>query len=119
SVDLEDIIHDAALDSGSGKWSAVDLVIDLAPSHRRVWADRGAVRQIFANLLSNAIRYTPPGGAVTVRTLKASRRSAEPEKHDAVEGWTTIEVADTGAGIARPHLSRIFERFYRADPARS
>ncbi len=58
------------------------------------------------NLLSNAIRYTPADGSVTVRLL--------PE-----EGWVTIEVTDTGSGIPSKDLPRVFERFYRVDPARS
>jgi two-component system, OmpR family, phosphate regulon sensor histidine kinase PhoR len=70
-------------------------------------ADPMALRQIFTNLFSNAIRYTPPGGRITVTT--------RPAPGDIVQ----IEVADTGSGIPAEHLGRIFERFYRADPARS
>jgi two-component system phosphate regulon sensor histidine kinase PhoR len=64
------------------------------------------LRTILDNLLDNAINYTPEGGRVTVRW----RRMA-----DAV----VIDVADTGVGIAREHQTRIFERFYRIDKARS
>ena len=68
-------------------------------------ADPFALRQIFANLFSNALRYTPPGGRVAVRV-----RNGE---------MLRVEVADTGSGIPGDALPRIFERFYRVDPARS
>jgi two-component system, OmpR family, phosphate regulon sensor histidine kinase PhoR len=71
-----------------------------------VLADEEAVRQIFGNLIDNAIKYTPSGGRVRVSC------SLDP---DAV----TVEVADTGIGIPRDDLPRIFERFYRVDKARS
>lgn len=70
-------------------------------------ADPFAVRQILANLFSNALRYTPPEGTISVRI------------HGAPPAWTVVEVTDTGAGIPGDALPRIFERFYRADPARS
>jgi two-component system sensor histidine kinase SenX3 len=58
------------------------------------------------NLLDNAVHYTPSGGEVRI-SLKVK------------EGWAILEVADTGIGIASRDLDRVFERFYRADPARS
>jgi len=58
------------------------------------------------NLVDNAVRFTPPGGTVRV--------SADPAG-DRVE----VVGADTGPGIERHHLPRLFERFYRADPGRS
>jgi two-component system phosphate regulon sensor histidine kinase PhoR len=60
-----------------------------------------------ANLLNNAVRYTPEGGRVTLRWCW---------RHD---GGATIEVCDTGIGIAREHLPRLTERFYRVDGSRS
>jgi len=68
--------------------------------------DAQGLEQVMRNLLENAIRYTPKGGTVTLEI----RREAQ-----------TVEVAvrDTGTGIPTPALSRIFERFYRVDPARS
>ena len=64
------------------------------------------LRRVFANLLDNAIKYTPEGGSVRIDV-----------SHD--QGMAVITVADTGAGIAAEHLPRIWERLYRADASRS
>ncbi|HUE96407.1 MAG TPA: ATP-binding protein [Longimicrobiaceae bacterium] len=101
----------------------VELKIEIAPGNETVWADAAALHQILSNLFSNALRYTPDRGTVTFRTAPvqppgASRRSAA-NLTMAAERWTQIEVRDSGSGIPAAHLSRIFERFYRADPARS
>lgn len=72
----------------------------------RVIVDRERIGQVLGNLLDNALRHTPAGGTVTVDT-----RQAEP-------GWIALSVTDTGDGIPAEHLTRIFERFYRADTAR-
>jgi two-component system sensor histidine kinase BaeS len=69
-------------------------------------ADRERIAEVLANLLTNALRHTPPGGTVKVSA----------GQHDAM---IELAVADTGEGIAAEHLDRVFERFYRADPARS
>jgi signal transduction histidine kinase len=68
--------------------------------------DRERLRQAISILLDNAVKYTPEGGRVTVRTM---------EEDDTV----AVEVSDTGVGISEDHLPHIFERFYRADEARS
>ncbi len=59
------------------------------------------------NLLNNAVRYTPEGGRITLRWLWRA------------DGGAVIEVQDTGIGIAREHLARLTERFYRVDGSRS
>ncbi|WP_051801086.1 sensor histidine kinase [Streptomyces sp. NRRL F-525] len=64
------------------------------------------LRQVIGNLVSNAIRHTPPGGTVTLR----ARRTAD---------HVTIEVADTGTGIPAEDLPRVFDRFWRAEKSRS
>ena len=79
-----------------------DLPGDLPP----VTADRERVHQVLFNLVDNAMRFTPDGGAVTVSA----------DRHN---GSVQIHVADTGTGIAPEHLPRLFERFYRVDPSRS
>ena len=64
------------------------------------------MRQVFANLVDNAVKYTPPGGRITI------------EGRD--EGDTAVvEVADTGPGIAAADRERIWERLYRGDRSRS
>ena len=84
----------------------VTLENKIADFSITVRADEEALRQILSNLIDNAVKYTPPGGRVTI-----SGR---------VDGSVVLcDVADTGAGIAAEHQSRVFERFYRVDKARS
>jgi len=71
-----------------------------------LFADDDRLDQVFTNLIDNAIRHTPDGGKVTVGVER---------KGDAVE----ITVADTGSGIPKEDLPFIFERFYKADKART
>jgi two-component system phosphate regulon sensor histidine kinase PhoR len=85
--------------------SDVELVIDDR-SEGKVNADREAVHQVFTNLVDNALKYAPSG-----RRIVLGARPAE----DAVEFY----VQDFGPGIPSEHLSRLFERFYRVDKARS
>ncbi|HEU4629436.1 MAG TPA: ATP-binding protein [Gemmatimonadaceae bacterium] len=81
------------------------LHVDVAPGAETVWADPTALRQVLDNLLDNAVRHTAAG---EVRVIAAP----------APDG-VALTVRDTGIGIPTEHLSRIFERFYRVDPARS
>lgn len=82
----------------------VELGADLAPA--RVLGDEEGLRLLVRNLLDNAIQYTPAGGRV-----RLSLRG--------VDGRIELSVADTGVGIPRRDIPRIFERFYRVDRARS
>lgn len=75
---------------------------DLPP----ILADIERVHQVVTNLVHNAIKFTPSGGAITVRAALSGDR-------------VIVSVADTGLGISPEALPRIFERFYRADPSRS
>ena len=72
----------------------------------RLYADTEGLRQILGNLFDNALRYTPKGGTITC--------AVEP-----VDDGTRLSVTDTGTGIPAEHVPRVFERFYRVDPARS
>jgi two-component system OmpR family sensor kinase len=77
-----------------------------ADSELRVLADRALLRQALVNILHNAIRYSPEDTRID---LRAMRRDNE----------VVLEIADQGLGIAPEHRTKIFERFYRADKARS
>src|SRR5690242_16715667 len=126
---VEDLLDLSKIESGG--WRPVPRVVELSAAARDAWSpfaeaadDRGvsfeleipasislavdpdALRQILSNLYDNSLRHTPRGGAITVWSAPAG------------EG-VVIEVRDTGSGIPAEHLPRIFERFYRADPARS
>jgi two-component system phosphate regulon sensor histidine kinase PhoR len=84
----------------------IELVLDIGPDAEHVAADPDALRQVLTNLLDNSLRYGPAGGRIAC----LSRRT---------DGGVAVSVRDDGPGIAREHLPRIFERFYRADPSRS
>jgi signal transduction histidine kinase len=73
----------------------------------RVRADHDRLLQVLINLVDNAVKYTPAGGAVTVRARATG------------DGRVELSVSDTGVGIPRADLPRITERFYRVDKARS
>ncbi len=88
-----------ALSSGRHRIS-----IDAPPAFVR--GSRDELRSAFGNLVSNAIRYTPEGGQISLRWIEA-------------DGEGRFEVEDTGIGIAAEHLSRLTERFYRVDKSRS
>jgi two-component system phosphate regulon sensor histidine kinase PhoR len=72
-----------------------------------VYADKQKVKQVIVNLVENALKYGNDGGTITTGFYRMD------------EGRVYIEVSDDGPGIAEHHLSRIFERFYRADRSRS
>jgi two-component system, OmpR family, sensor histidine kinase SenX3 len=84
----------------------IDLRSDVTAGDTTVVCDRRQVVSALANLIDNAVKYSEPGGAVTVST--ACNR-----------GQVVITVTDAGIGIPRGDLERIFERFYRVDQARS
>ena len=106
SVDVNAAAAEAlALVQGEAARKKLDLRATIAPGAEQATADPTALRQILQNLVENAVRYTPTG-SVTVFT--------EPK-----ESGTVVGVRDTGIGIPREHLSRIFERFYRVDAGRS
>ncbi len=83
----------------------VALRLRLQKALPPLWADEQRLSQVLGNLLQNALRHTPSGGSVEVSCIRDGDR-------------LRITVADTGEGIAPEHLTRVFERFYRADSAR-
>ena len=82
------------------------VTVDIPPDLPNVLVDRQRMEQVFLNLLDNAVKFTPPGGKISIQA-----RWEKP--------YVRVEVKDNGVGIPAEHLSRVFERFYRADKARS
>ena len=81
---------------------------DLDPGTPPVAGDPQALAQVVRNLVHNAIKFTPPGGHITIGARPCPRR----------EGYVELRVADTGVGIPELERARIFERFYKADKSR-
>jgi two-component system phosphate regulon sensor histidine kinase PhoR len=101
---------------------ARDLRIDFVPPPDDVMveADEYGLRQILSNLFDNALRHTHEGGSIRVRFRAHVAPPAGTGPKDIAEReLVTVEVQDTGSGIPGDALPRIFERFYRVDPARS
>ncbi|WP_162177335.1 sensor histidine kinase [Actinotalea ferrariae] len=106
-VPVADLISSAADSAAlSQQHTGVTVRLDLANDGSQVWGDPDRLHEALVNLIANAVQHTPIGGTVTL----SSRTT---------DSGVRIEVADTGAGIAPEHLSRIFERFYRVDSGRS
>ncbi len=105
-IALDEILEDLVdLYSDRAGETNISLQSQLIPN-LEVYADASQLFRLFTNLLSNALQYTPSGGTVTV-SLQRSRTHA------------LVSVEDTGIGIASDQLPHIFDRFWRADQARS
>jgi two-component system phosphate regulon sensor histidine kinase PhoR len=106
-VNVEDVVRACVEDQRSrAEAKQIDISLDLPESALRVRADEEGLRIILSNLIDNAVKYTPEGGQVTVHW----RSDGE---------MVSIDVIDSGIGISREDQSRVFERFYRVDKARS
>ncbi|HHU06000.1 MAG TPA: cell wall metabolism sensor histidine kinase WalK [Clostridiales bacterium] len=88
------------------KKSGLEMSLEIGENLPDILGDRSRIEQVLLNIISNAVRYTPEGGRISVRAGR---------EDDTV--W--MEVADTGIGIPPEDLPRIFDRFYRVDKARS
>jgi len=83
--------------------TSVIINTDVAPFLPSVAAEEERILQVLENLVGNALKFTPPGGMVTV----AATRAPDP-------GWVLFSVRDTGPGISTDHLPRVFDRFFQA-----
>jgi two-component system, OmpR family, manganese sensing sensor histidine kinase len=106
SIDLTEVLTDVLR---SHQASALDKKIDLhgeiSPT-LTVTGDRSQLLRVFTNLVENALHYTPDGGTVIVTAERIRQQ-------------IIVRVQDTGMGIAPAHLSKIFNRFWRADTSRT
>jgi signal transduction histidine kinase len=85
--------------------SGISMAVSNMPP-ATVFGDADALRQVFFNLLDNAVKYTPQGGSVTICGLLNA-------------GEVGVEISDTGIGIPLDSVPRVFDRFYRVDKSRS
>ncbi len=81
-----------------------ELELELPDEPLRIDGDRARLAQVVGNVLSNAVKYSPEGGTITVGAAEAS-------------GHARVWVADEGTGIAPEHRSQLFQPFYRGDAA--
>ena len=88
------------------KSKGIELAFYYEKEEMFIEADSERLKQIFINLINNAITYTPSGGKVTLK-MRDGRQGVE------------VLVKDTGIGVSEEEIPRIFERFYRVDRARS
>jgi PAS domain S-box-containing protein len=103
-VSVDDVVRECIESSSAlARSRDIELAVDI-DSVPPVWADKERLAQLVMNLISNAIKFTPDGGRVETRT--------------AVEdGLAVIEVRDTGIGIPKAELPRLFQRFFRSSTA--
>jgi signal transduction histidine kinase len=85
---------------------AQEIVLDAVPDDLVVWGDRDRLRQVLSNIVGNACAYSPPGSRVRLSAVRA-------------DPWAVLCVEDNGPGIGATELSRLGERFFRGDAARS
>ncbi|EMT45553.1 two-component system histidine kinase PnpS [Anoxybacillus flavithermus] len=106
-VDLHEVLKEVIV-MLEGKATDKQIALEWSSNaqHCYMYGDLHRLKQIFINLINNAIAYTPTGGRVTVRVEKEDKQ-------------LHVHVSDTGIGIEQKEIPRIFERFYRVDKARS
>jgi signal transduction histidine kinase len=106
-VDIRALLAEVAETAGMlGEQAQINVSVEVPKRSIFLPLDRNRVRQLFMNLLTNAIKYTPRGGRVSIECQITARR-------------VVFVVRDTGIGIASHELPHIFDRFWRADVARS
>ncbi|HEY6963335.1 MAG TPA: ATP-binding protein [Gaiellaceae bacterium] len=104
-VRVQDVAHDCVENSSAlARTREIDLVAELDATVPPVWGDRERLSQLVSNLVSNAIKFTPAGGRVTVRAFVDA-------------GDAVLQVEDTGIGIPKGEQERLFQRFFRSSTA--
>ena len=106
TIDLSELVSGLAMSQEALiESSGLSLLTDIEDDIY-IEGDRDLIHQAVVNLMSNAVRYTPEGGSISVELRRDN-------------GYASVSVADTGVGIAEKDLKKVFSRFWRADTARS
>jgi two-component system, OmpR family, sensor histidine kinase BaeS len=103
----------------SAEQKGVILRVEAETSLPNILADESRLDRVLSNLVSNAIRHTPPGGTVSILATRKNEISALTNKGNGRGEYLLISVEDTGEGIPPADLPHIFDRFYRADRSRT
>jgi two-component system, OmpR family, phosphate regulon sensor histidine kinase PhoR len=106
AVDMNELLNEVYRDGELLSGAQHPLRMEIASAANNLLGNRDELRSAFGNLLSNAIRYTPEGGAILLRWFERG-------------GQPVFSVQDSGIGIAVQHIPRLTERFYRVDRSRS
>ncbi|MCP4543125.1 MAG: GAF domain-containing protein [Chloroflexi bacterium] len=105
TVDLADLVRSMLVDFRVATEEAeLSLIADVSPGLPSISGDPDQLRRVLDNLLSNALKFTPAGGRLTVRLW-----------HDRDAEVVILDVSDTGIGIPQDQLDRVFDRFYQID----
>ena len=116
-VDLSDAVHDVEMGLDGLRRERRGRPRGRGPGRRsRVTVDPGHLSRVLRNVIGNAIAHSPAGGRVAVSAVALEAAQGAPE---AAPATVAIRVADEGPGIAPDDVPHVFERFYRADPARA
>ena len=107
TVNLEDLWHELSDNfSLDAQEKGIQFRVEEMDQLPRIQADPGRLRQVFSNLLANAIKHTPPGGEIIVSSVIEEEQIA-------------LEIRDTGEGITPEQITHLFDRFYRVDTSRT
>ncbi|PSB23983.1 sensor histidine kinase [Stenomitos frigidus] len=98
---------------------AIQLESFLDPAVGQVWGDSVRLQQVVWNLLTNAIKFTPANGTVTVRLAVMQSQLAADSRQNPSKHYTQISISDTGSGIHPEFLPHVFDRFRQADSTTS
>jgi signal transduction histidine kinase len=124
-VAIDAVLHEVVTTlAPTARKKGVKLALDVASPLAEVRGDAERLRQVFLNLVENAIKFTPPDGSVTMRARMA--KPAEPDSGGALDeeglslleptrGQLEVSVADTGIGIPPRERTKVFDAFYQVD----